>query len=224
MSDIMRRSSHPSSQPFAVASIITHFRERMSKIMSLEFAGWLGQDTTAWTLNHFATWALRDGMPGRVQEPLYPDPHCTEGHRRQWCRVPSLQQVLTHHLSPVPKCGRCGMASHCWNNRSVQWCFHHPAGLALSLTTRDRVGRKSVNKATLNCSWAQFQWLRWNYPLHWSVKCSFTVTLLVNGDCSRLQLCFPVSLPTLGFTIQVMGSLLYQKVTRPVPVQGWKHA
>lgn len=75
MSDIMRRSSHPSSQPSAAASIIIHVRVTTSKIMSLEFAGWVGQDSTAWTLNHFATWAIRAGMPGRVQEPLYPDPH-----------------------------------------------------------------------------------------------------------------------------------------------------
>lgn len=75
MSDIMRRSSHPSSQPSAVASIIIHFRETKSKIMSLKFAGWVGQDSTAWTLNSFATWAIRAGMPGQVQGPLYPDPH-----------------------------------------------------------------------------------------------------------------------------------------------------
>lgn len=75
MSDIMPSSSHPSSQPSAVASITVHFSETQSKTLLLEFAGWVGQDSLAWTPNCFATRAIRAGMPGQVQGPLYPDPH-----------------------------------------------------------------------------------------------------------------------------------------------------
>lgn len=55
MSDIMPSSSHPSSQPSAVASITVHFSKTQSKTLSLEFAGWVGQDSLAWTPNCFAT-------------------------------------------------------------------------------------------------------------------------------------------------------------------------
>lgn len=129
-----------------------------------------------------------------------------------------------------PECGRCGMVSNHWNNKSVQWCVSSPIGTCCFTYNPRQSWQKSEFsvKAKLNCSRAQFQLLRWNYRLHWlPVKCSFTATYLMRCGLqpAGVEAAAAPRLPTYSGSLLACwwGSLPPHRVTGPVPTEGEKH-